>query len=125
MSLPGYIWQCGMKYTDIKLQTLQDRDMILLVENIIRGGISSVMGDRYVQSDENKKKFYVDANKLYGWAMSEYLPSDEIKLDRNVELKDILNTPDDSNIGYFIEVDLKYPVNIKFKTQNFPFAPEN
>ena len=55
MSLPGYTWQCGLKHTDIKLQTLQDKDMILLLENEIRGGISSVMGDRFVKSDENKK----------------------------------------------------------------------
>ena len=53
VSLPGYTWQCGMKHTDIKLQTLQDKDMILLLENNIRGGISSVMGDRYVQSDDD------------------------------------------------------------------------
>ena len=55
VSLPGYTWQCGMKYTDINLQTLQDKDMILLLEKNIRGGISSVMGDRYVRSDKNKK----------------------------------------------------------------------
>ena len=45
VSLPGYTWQCGLKYTGINLQTLQDKDMILLLENNIRGGISSVMGD--------------------------------------------------------------------------------
>ena len=73
-----------MKYTDIKLQTLQDKDMILVLENIIRGGISSVMGDRYVKSDDSKKILYIDANNLYGWAMSENLPYDEIKFDRNV-----------------------------------------
>ena len=55
VSLPGYTWRCGLKYTGINLQTLQDKDMILLLENNIRGGISSVMGDRYVRSDENKK----------------------------------------------------------------------
>ena len=55
VSLPGYTWNCGLKYTGINLQTLQDKDMILLLENNIRGGISSVMGDRYVKSDENKK----------------------------------------------------------------------
>ena len=49
VSLPGYTWQCGLKYTEIKLQTLQDKDMVLLLENNIRGGISSVMGDRYVE----------------------------------------------------------------------------
>ena len=52
---PGYTWQCGLNYTCINLQTLQEKDMILLLENIIRGGISSVMGDKYVISDENKK----------------------------------------------------------------------
>ena len=55
VSLPGYTYQCALKYTDIKLQTLQDKDLILLIENNIRGGIGSVMGDRYVKSDETKK----------------------------------------------------------------------
>ena len=55
--------------------------------------------------------------------MIEYLPY-EIKLDRIAKLEDILNTPDDSDIGYFIEVGLKYPDNINEKTKNFPFAPE-
>ena len=99
--------------------------MILLFEDNIRGGISSVMGDRYIKSDKNKKILYIDAKNLYGWAMSESLPYDEIKLDNNVNLEDILNTRDDSDIGYFVEVDLKYPDNIKQKTKHFPFAPEN
>ena len=51
VSLPGYTYQCALKYTHIKLQTLQNKDLILLIENNIRGGISSVMGDRYVKSD--------------------------------------------------------------------------
>ena len=55
VSLPGYTWQCGLKYTGIKLQTLQDNDLILLLEINIRGGISSVMGDRYVKSDGKKR----------------------------------------------------------------------
>ena len=99
--------------------------MILLLENNIRGGISSVMGDRYIKSDDNKKILYIDANNLYGHSMSQYLPYDEIKFDNTVKLEDILNTPNDSDIGYFIEVDLTYPNNIKEKTKNFPFAPMN
>ena len=86
MSLPGYTWQCGTKYTDIKVQTLQDKDLILTLENDIRGGISSVISDRYVQLDENKKILYIDANNLCGWALSEYPPYDEIKFDRIVKL---------------------------------------
>ena len=125
VSLPGYTWQCGLKYTGINLQTLQNKGMILLLENNIRGGISSVMGDRYIKSDVNKKILYIDANNLYGNSMSEPLPYDEFKFDNNVELEDILNTPVDSDIGYFIEVDLTHPNNVKEKTKNFPFTPVN
>ena len=107
VSLPGYTWQCGLKYTVIKLQTLQDKDMILLLENNVRGGISSLMGNIYVKSDENKKILYIDANNLYGHSMSETLPYNETKFDKNVKLEDFVNTPDDSKVGFFIEVDLK------------------
>ena len=83
------------------------------------------MGDRYVKPDDNKKILYIDANNLYGWAMSESLPYDEIKFDTNVNLEELLTTPDDSVLGNFIEVDLKHPDNIKHKKRNFPFAPQN
>ena len=45
--------------------------------------------------------------------MSEPSLYDEIKFDKNFKLEGVLNTPDDSDIGYFIEVNLKYPDNIK------------
>ena len=131
VSLPGYTYQWALKYTDIKLQTLQDEDLILLIENNIRGGLSSVMGNRYVKSDENNKIIYADATNLYGHSMSQFLPYDEIEMwhghpDKYWNwLEEILNTPDDSQIGYFLEVDLKYPDNIKQKTKYFPFCPEN
>ena len=57
--------------------------------------------------------------------MSQSLPYDEVKFDKNVKLEDILKTPDDSDIRYFVEVDSKFPINIKEKTKNFPFTPEN
>ena len=41
--------------------------------------------------------------------MSQYLPYDEINFVGDVKLEDILNTSDDSQVGYFVEVDLKYP----------------
>ena len=84
--LPGYTWQCGLKNTGFELQSLKDKEMILFLQKIIRGGISSVMGDRYVKTDENKRILYEDAINLYGWAMIEYLPCDEIKFDRDVKL---------------------------------------
>ena len=56
--------------------------------------------------------------------MSQLLPYDEIKFDKNDLLEDILNNPVDSDIGYFIGIDLKYPDKRKEKTKNFSFAPE-
>ena len=131
VSLPGYTYQCALKCTDIKLQTLQDKDLILLLKNIIRGGISSVMGDRYVKSDESKNILYMDATNLYGHSMSQLLSFDEIEMWHGdpdkywIWLDEVLNTPDDADFGYFLEVDLKYPGNIKEKTKNFPFCPGN
>ena len=55
VSSPSHTNQCAFKHTDINLQTLQDKDLILLLEKKIRGGNRSVMGDRYVISDDNKK----------------------------------------------------------------------
>ena len=57
--------------------------------------------------------------------MSESLPYDEIEFDRNVKLEKNLNTPKNSDIGYFVEVDLRYSNIIKERTKNSPFALEN
>ena len=84
--------------------------MILLLENNIRGGISSVMGDRYVKSDENKKIIYMDATNLYDYPKSQPLPFDKIKFERNVCLKEILNTSDNSDLCFSLEVDLSFPL---------------
>ena len=93
--------------------------MLLLKENNIRGRISSVMGDRYVKPDENKKILYIDAINLYGHSVSQMLPYDEIKFEKSFCLDEILNTPDDNEIGYFIEVNLEYPDNIKRENKEF------
>ena len=71
-----------MKYTDIRSQTLQDKDTILLLEDNIRGGISSVMGDGYVNLNETKKILFNDAKNLYAPSMSQLLPYDENKFDK-------------------------------------------
>ena len=78
--LPGYTWQCGLKYTGIDIQTLQDKDTVLLLENINRRGISSVMGDRYVKSVDNKKINYIDATNLSGHSISQLSLYDEIEM---------------------------------------------
>ena len=105
-----------VKKTNNHLKLLQDKDMILILEKNLPEVISSVMGDRYLKSDENKKKKNVDASDLYDWSMSQPLSYDEDKFDRNDTSEDILNTPVDSDKRYLIEVDLKFTENIKERT---------
>ena len=80
------------------------------------------MGDRKVKSDERKKIWYKDATNLYGWAMSESLTNGENKFGKNVKVEDILTIPEDSDICYFVEIDLSYPDNIRETTKMLPFV---
>ena len=68
---------------------------------------------------------HIDANDLYGWALSESLPYDKIKFLRKVELEVILKTSNLSEFRYFAECDKKYSDNLKQKkNKKNPFAPK-
>ena len=124
-SLPGYTWKSGLKLTKIKIDFIKDKELLLLLENNIRGGIASVMGPRYIESDENTKLLYIDANNLYGWAMSQYLPTSEFEKlypgqlsgaygeATQLIVEDLRFIPDNNTYGFFIECDLEYPAEIK------------
>ena len=82
-SLPGLAWQACLKKTNVELELITDYDMLLMIEDGIRGGICHAI-QRYVKAnnkymnDYKKKKEssyiqYLDANNLYGMAMSEKL----------------------------------------------------
>ena len=50
---------------------------------------------------------YLDANNLYGWAMSQPLPTGRFKWLKEDKWDDIFKNKE--RIGYFIEYDLEYP----------------
>ena len=126
-SAPGLTWQAGLKHTGIKLELLTDYDMLLLFENAIRGGISSVVGDRHFKATDREKLLYIDANNLYGWGMSQALPFKDFEFVEpdDFDKDNIMSIPDDGKEGYFFVVDLKYPNKIKFKSKNLPYCPEH
>ena len=114
----------------MKLDYIKEKEFLLLLENNIRGGSASVMGPRYVESNENKQILYIDANNLYGWAMCQPLPTAEFERitfpeDYTQEqiIEDLLQIPDDNESGFFIECDLEPSEDIKEKTENFPVCP--
>ena len=84
LSLPGLAWQACLKKTNIKLELLTDYDMLLMVEEGVRGGIchsihrharaNNKYMKNYNKNEESSYIQYLDANNLYGWAMSQKLP---------------------------------------------------
>ena len=69
---------------------------------------------------------YLDANNLYCWAMSQYLPTSSFRwVDDCQQLaKTIAEQPDDSPEGYILEVDLEYPEDLHNAHNSNPLAPE-
>ena len=98
LSLPGLVWQVCLKKANVKLELLTDYDMLLMVEEGIRGGICHAIhrhakaNNKYMKNyDKNKKSSYIqhlDANNLYGWAMSQKLPVNGFKWINDVSEKD-------------------------------------
>ena len=129
-SLPGTTWSNGLKYTKIELELIENVDLFQMFEKGIRGGLSGIFGDRYIESDDNTVIEHVDMNNLYGFSMLQHLPTGNFQIYENNSITEsfinkVLNTHDCSNIGYVLIVDLIYPDNIKNKSKNFPYCPEN
>ena len=79
VSLPGLAWQACLKKTNVELELIRDYDMLLMIEDGIRGGICHAI-QRYAKANnkymndysKNKESSYIqylDANNLYGMAM--------------------------------------------------------
>ena len=83
-SSPGLSWDAMLKMTGIELQLTSDVDMHLFIEKGMIGSISyiakmhSKANNKYIKccdsGKENKYITYLDANNLYTWALSQYLP---------------------------------------------------
>ena len=89
LSLPGLAWQACLKKTNVELELLTDYDMLLMVEEGIRGGICHSIhwyakaNNKYMKDYNNNEESsyiqYLDTNNLYGWAMSQKLPVNGFK----------------------------------------------
>ena len=131
LSLPGLAWQACLKKTNIKLELLTDY-MLLMVEEGIRGGICHSIhrharaNNKYMKNyHENKESSYIqylDANNLYGWAMSQKLPVNGFKwVNNEINEEFIKNYHENSDKGYILEVDIKYPRKLHDLHSDFHF----
>lgn len=113
---------------EVKLFEERDENMHLFCKNAIRGGISLISG-RLLQADDEHQIVYVDANNLYGWAMSQYMPIGGYRWMTPTECA-ILSSPDyiqrladDGDVGYLFEVDLEIPPEKHEFFRDYPIAP--
>ena len=96
VSAPGLAWQACLKKTKVELELLTGDDMILMIEKGIRGGICQASHSyikaknpymkNYDKNIESSYIEYLDANNLYGWAMSQKLPVNDFKWIKKEEL---------------------------------------
>ena len=128
-SAPGLAWDATLTIIKVQLALLSDPDMLLMIESGIRGGIATIshrhakanneyMGTEFDPAEESKFISYLDANNLYGWAMSKQLPTSEFKCMSDNELDDW------KHLSYFLEVDLEYLKDLHSLHNDYPLATE-
>jgi len=117
---------------DIKLELMTDIDMFQFIEKGVRGGTSYIAHRFGEANNEYMKEYdkhipskyitYLDANNLYGYAMSQYLPTGRFRwmTEKQINKLDLSKYTDDSNTGLILEVDLEYPKSYMIYIMIFP-----
>ena len=133
---PGLSWDAMLKMTNIKLELMTDIDMFQFIEKGMRGGVSYIenrcgnANNKYMKEYDEKAPskyiMYLDANNLYGWAMSQYLPTGNFKwmTDKEISKTNLGKYELDSKEGLILEVDLEYPKELHDLRNDYPIAPE-
>ena len=133
-SAPNISWDAMLKTTKIELDLLSDIDILLFYEEAIRGGLNGIeekiylkTNDAYFPYFETDKPstfgLFLDVVNLYGGTMMKPMPTGGFKwIEKSLE--EFLATTDESKIGYFIMVDLKYSKELHDEHNGFPLASE-
>ena len=133
---PGLSWDAMLKMTNIKLELMTDIDMFQFIERGLRGGISYIANrygkanNKYMKEYDEKAPskyiMYLDGNNLYGWAMSQYLPTGGFKwmARKHIDKIDLDKYKEDSNKGIILEVNLEYSKELHDLHNDYPLGPE-
>jgi len=136
-TLPSLSWSAALKFTKVQVELLTDSEQYLMIESAMRGGISQI-SHRFAEANNElaggynpslPKGFitYLDANNLYGWAMSQPLPIGDFKFKSQEEVDsfDISKIRENSETGYILECDITYPEHLHDLHNDYPLAPEH
>ena len=136
LSAPGLAWQACLKKTKIKLELLTDRNMLLMIEEGIWGGIRQAIHCYATANNKYMKNYnkniilaflqYLHSNNLYGWAMSKKLPVGKFEWMHPSDYTEdhIKNYDNNDEYGAILEVDIEYPQELSNKHKDVPFLPE-
>ena len=144
MSAPQLAWNALLKYIDRPIHLITDPEMYRMIQPNIRGGIchasvryaranNKFMGPLYDPTKPSSYILYVDANNLYGWAMSQPLPDDEYEWVSSDDCQDAMAAFQDrasrdrwydQEKHYIFEVDMDYPSELHDRDDDYPLAPE-
>ena len=136
-SSPGLAWDVMLKMSGVRLHLMiLNVDTYLFIKKGMRGGISYI-AKRYCRANNEfvkgydsslEKSFitYWDVNNLYGAAVLEYLPYDKFEWLSDDEINgiDFNCVSAESDVGYILEVDLKYPSELHELHNDYLLAPE-
>ena len=122
LSAPALSQDAMFNMTKIKFEIISDPDMYIFFEEYMRGGVSYISNrysktkNKYLKSydpkQESKYIIYFDANDLYGYAMSKFLPTNGlIWIDRKEF--DLNKYSTISSKVCVLEVDLEYPKELR------------
>ena len=133
---PGLWWDAMLKMTNIKLELMIDIDMFQFIEKGMCGGVSYIANqygkannkymEEYNEKAPSKYIMYLDANNLYSWAMSQYLPTGNFKwmTDKEIIKIDLAKYKENGKKGLILEVDLEYAIELHDLHNDYPVASE-
>ena len=125
-----------LKTTGIELEVITDIDMHLFIEKRMRASISyiskrhskaNIKHIKCYDSDEGSKYItYLDANNLYGYAMSQNLAFSEFRWlnQKETDRFDVDSIGENISTGYILEVNLEYPDDLHELHNDYLLAPE-
>ena len=134
---PGLSWDAMLKMTNIQLELMTDINMFQFIEKGMRGGISYIANryskannkytKKYNENEKSKYIMYLGANNLYGWAMSQYLPTGSFRwlAEKEIIKMNLYKYTNESKKGMILEVDLDYPKSLHDLHNDYPLATEN
>jgi len=138
LSSPHLSWDAMLKMTGRELELISDPELFATIDAGIRGGVSMISkryarannpllgATRYNPNEPTSYIIYLDANNLYGWAMSQPLPFAEFRFVDAAEWSTIdwLQQREEQPVGYFVECDLDYPAVLHDLHNDYPLACE-